>query len=73
MKHGIEHSKSRNEKLASDLAALTGETKTQAVTKALRKRLADRLDGIAKHWASLPILDGSTPEDTLYDEHGLPR
>ena len=49
------------EKLASDLAALTGETKTEAVTKALKDRLeqikrrrskrhlADRLDEIAKH------------------------
>ena len=73
------------EKLASDLAALTGETKTEAVTKALRerlallkrrrikRRLADRLDEIAKHCASLPILDGRTPEDMLYDDHGLPR
>jgi len=73
------------EKLASDLAALTGETKTEAVTKALRerleqikrrrskRRLADRLDEIAKHCASLPVLDGRTPEDMLYDEQGLPR
>jgi antitoxin VapB len=53
------------EKLASDLAALTGETKTEAVTKALKDRLeqimrrrskrdlADRLDEIAKHCAAL--------------------
>jgi hypothetical protein len=34
MKHGVEHSKPETEKLASDLAALTGETKTEAVTKA---------------------------------------
>ena len=73
------------EKLASDLAALTGETKTEAVTKALRerlalmkkrrskRRLADRLDEIAKHCASRPILDDRSPEEMLYDEHGLPR
>jgi antitoxin VapB len=73
------------EKLASDLAALTGETKTEAVTKALKDRLeqikrrrskhglADRLDGIAKHCASLPLLDKRSPEDMLYDERGLPR
>jgi antitoxin VapB len=73
------------EKLASDLAALTGETKTEAVTKALKdrleqikrrrskRRLADRLDEIAKHCASLPVLDRRRPEDMLYDEHGLPR
>ena len=73
------------EKLAADLAALTGETKTEAVTKALKarleqvkrrrskRRLADRLDEIAKHCASLPVLDRRSPEDMLYDEHGLPR
>ena len=73
------------EKLASDLAALTGETKTEAVTKALkhrleqikrrraRRRLADRLDEIAKHCAALPLLDRRSPEDMLYDERGLPR
>jgi antitoxin VapB len=73
------------EKLAADLAALTGETKTEAVKKALKdrleqvkrrrskRRLADRLDEIAKHCASLPVLDRRRPEDMLYDEHGLPR
>jgi antitoxin VapB len=66
------------EKLAADLAALTGETKTEAVRKALRnrleqvkrrrskRRLADRLDEIAKHCASLPILDSRSPENMLY-------
>jgi antitoxin VapB len=73
------------EKLAADLAALTGETQTEAVTKALRdrlervkrrrskRRLADRLDEIAKHCASLPILDRRSPENMLYDEQGFPR
>jgi antitoxin VapB len=72
------------EKLATDLAALTGETKTEAVTKALKdrleqvkrrrrkRRLADRLDEIAKHCASLPVLDRRSPEEMLYDEYGLP-
>ena len=72
------------EKLAADLAALTGETKTEAVTKALRdrleqvkrrrskRRLADRLDEIAKHCASLPLLDRRSLEDMLYNEQGLP-
>jgi antitoxin VapB len=72
------------EKLASDLAALT-ESKTEAVTKALKERLehikrlyrkrciADRLDEIAKDCASLPLLDRRRPEDMLYDEQGLPR
>ena len=54
------------EKLASDLAALTGETKTEAVTKALRERLAlqgggfhkDRLrltPRLPKHWPTCKI------------------
>ena len=72
------------EKLAADLAALTGETKTEAVTKALRDRLeqvqrrrrkrhlADRLDEIAKHCAPLPLLDRRNAEDMLYNEQGLP-
>jgi antitoxin VapB len=72
------------EKLASDLAALTGETKTEAVTNALRQRLeqmkrcrakrrvADRLDEIAKHCAALPLLNRRSPEEMLYDERGLP-
>jgi antitoxin VapB len=74
------------EKLAEALAKLTGETKTEAVTQALRdrlarlrrertrRRLADELDEIATHCARLPVLDPRTPEEILgYDEHGLPR
>ncbi len=73
------------ERLTETLAKLTGETKTQAVTKALRdrlerirrrrsgRRLADELDEIALHCASLPILDTRDAEEILgYDEHGLP-
>jgi antitoxin VapB len=74
------------EALAETLAKLTGETKTQAVTKALRdrlervrrrlsgRRLADELDEIALHSASLPILDARDADEILgYDESGLPR
>jgi len=76
---------SEAEQLAADLAALTGESKTEAVTKALKQRLAavqrqqtnrrllDRLNEIAEHCASLPVLDSRSPEEMLYDEHGLPR
>lgn len=74
------------ERLASELAAETGETKTEAVTKALRDRLtrvrrershrglADELDEIARHCAALPVRDDRTPDEILgYDAHGLPR
>ncbi len=74
------------EELADTLAKLTGETKTQAVTKALRdrlervrrrlsgRRLADELDEIALHTASLPVLDDRDADEILgYDESGLPR
>ena len=73
------------ERLAEALAKLTGETKTEAVTKALRdrldrlrrerskRRLADELDEIALHCARLPVRDSRTPEEILgYDEHGMP-
>ena len=74
------------ERLAEELAKLTGETKTEAVTVALRdrlervkrtrshRRLADELDKIAVHCASLPVLDSRRPDEILgYDEIGLPR
>ena len=72
------------EKLVSELAALADESKTEAVTKAVkarlerlknrhRYRLVDRLDEIAKHCASLPVLDRCTPEAMLYGENGLPN
>jgi antitoxin VapB len=74
------------EKLAEALANLTGETKTEAVTQALRerlarlrrerpqRRLADELDDIALHCSRLPVLDARTSDEILgYGEHGLPR
>lgn len=73
------------ERLAAELARHTGETKTEAVTKALRdrllrvrrerggRRLADELDQIALHCAQLPVLDAGTPDEILgYDDSGLP-
>ena len=67
------------------LARLTGETKTQAVTRALRDRLdrlrrhrsgrslAAELDDLALHCASLPVLDDRNPEEILgYDDTGVP-
>lgn len=77
---------SETERLAAELARQTGETKTEAVTKALRdrlervrrqrshRRLADELEAIAEHCAGLPVLDDRTPNEILgYDEQGLPR
>ncbi len=74
------------ERLATTLAKLTGETKTAAVTKALRdriarvrreragRRLADDLDEIAKHCANLRVRDLRTADEILgYDEKGIPR
>lgn len=73
------------EKLAAELAKATGETKTEAVTRALRDRLgrvrrqrsrrslADELNEIALHCAGLPVLDPRPGEEILgYDDRGLP-
>jgi len=61
------------------------ESKTETVLKALKERLEavrrqqrkrhilERLDEIAIHCASLPVLDSRSPENMLYDERGLPR
>lgn len=74
------------EQLAAELARQTGETKTNAVIKALRDRLdrvrrertqrslADELEEIADSCARLPVLDTRSADDILgYDENGLPR
>jgi antitoxin VapB len=74
------------EELANALAKLTGETKTEAVTQALRerlqrvrrarakRRLADELDEIAQHCSALPVRDPRTADEIMgYDENGLPR
>ena len=76
---------SKTEKLANELASLTGESKTEAVTKALEERLnqvrkrskkrrvSESLDEIARHCAGLPILDDRDADTLLYDDQGLPR
>jgi antitoxin VapB len=73
------------ERLAGEVSRLTGETKTEAVTRALidrldrlrrersRRPLADELDEIARHCAHLPLRDDRTEDEILgYDERGLP-
>jgi antitoxin VapB len=70
--------------LATELAQLTGENLTSAVTLALRERLARerrrrniddvaaRLLKIGNRYAALPD-NGRSPDEILgYDEHGLP-
>ncbi len=74
------------EELAAEVARLAGETKTEAVTVALRerlarlqrrrggRRLADELVEIALHCSRLPVLDVRPADEILgYDDHGLPR
>lgn len=76
----------RTEELAAALSKLTGETKTEAVTRALserlervkrarsKRRLADELDEIALHCASLPVRDRRSADEIIgYDENGVPR
>jgi antitoxin VapB len=73
-------------RLAEELASLTGESMTAAVTVAVRERLervrrkgkanlAERLLAIGKDCAGRlrePFRSGDHA-DILYDEHGLPR
>ena len=69
-------------RLAQELAAITGESMTVAVTEAVRERLtrvknkgmADRIMKIAKQ--SSALLKGKPLPDIdefLYDENGLPK
>ena len=74
------------ERLARDLAKLTGENITTATKRAIEERLR-RVGGqsrkatllaelaeIRQRWASMPVLDDRSPEDILgYDGQGLPR
>ena len=74
-------------RLAGELAQLTGETKTGAITQALRERLERetkqrdvdtrlrRMRVIAERCALLvgPGPSSAQHGDLLYDEHGLPK
>jgi len=72
--------------LARELAAVTGESLTEAVVNALRERLMrqrgrtrgtrvrDELRAIRERCAGYPVLDHRSADEILgYDEHGLPR
>jgi antitoxin VapB len=75
------------DRLARELAGLTGETMTQAIRKALEERLARQrraraadlaqrraaaMATLERIWA-VPALDNRSPDEIIgYDEHGLP-
>ncbi|MCC7217742.1 MAG: type II toxin-antitoxin system VapB family antitoxin [Burkholderiales bacterium] len=74
------------DRLAEAVAKLAGETKTEAVTRALQdrlerlrreragRRLADDIDELARRCAALPVRDARTVDEILgYDGAGLPR
>ena len=70
---------------AKELAQITGETIAEAVDRAVterlerlrrrrnRKALAARLLKIGEQCSRLPVLDDRSPDEMLYDKHGLPR
>ena len=70
------------DRLAAELAALTGEPVAKAVTAALRERLerekrkrdrAERLMEIGRRYAALSDRDPRSADEILgYDEWGLP-
>ncbi len=77
--------RAETEMLVRELAALTGESKTEAVTRSVRERLerlrregrggrlAEELDRIARHCAGLAVLDSRDADEIIgYDEKGLP-
>lgn len=85
MKMALNIRNPETERLADALAKATGKTKTQAVTEALRerlayvrrrrpaRRLADELQEIAAHCAALPVLDARSADEILgYDDRGMP-
>ena len=70
------------DRLARQLAELTGESIDRAVTNALRDGLARqeeitrvraRIKEIQRRVAALPVLDPRSPDEIIgYDENGLP-
>src|SRR5205823_8333491 len=76
----------KTDRLAREVARLTGESLTEAVRTALserlererlrrgrpRKDIVERLNEIALHCASLPELDPRSPDEIIgYDENGM--
>ncbi len=70
---------------AKELSLLTGESLTEAVTKAIEERLqairerklksregiAERLLALAEEFQKYPEIDPRHPDEILYDEDGL--
>jgi antitoxin VapB len=74
------------ERLARNLAQLTGESITTATRRAIEERLRrvggrsrrtallEEMAEIRRRWSAMPVVDDRTPDEILaYDEHGLPR
>ena len=74
------------ERLARNLAQLTGENITTATKRAIEERLRrvgghsrkaallEDMADIRRRWSAMPVLDDRTVEEILdYDENGLPR
>ena len=75
------------DRLARELASVTGETLTEAVLKALRERLSRQrqrrptprsakeiLSGARQRLSRIPVQDHRSAEEILgYDEKGLPH
>ncbi len=83
---GLNIKNDETHRLVQELATLTGESMTAAVTEAVRERLdrvrrargvslADRLIAIGKDCAThlKEPFQSADHSDLLYDEHGLPR
>ncbi len=71
----------RADRLARELAALTGESITDAVIAAIegrlelerRQRRTQSFDDIVERFARLPVLDDRSPDEILgYDTSGVP-
>jgi antitoxin VapB len=74
------------DRLARQVASLTGESLTEAVRTSLSERLrrerlkrgrapslADELEAIVARSDGLPVLDSRSPDEIIgYDENGLP-
>jgi len=75
---------SETDRLARELATMTGESITTAVRTALDERLervrgrggpslVDEIAAIGRRCAALPVFDDRPADEILgYDEHGLP-